>query len=301
MERPERERLSTSWSQMLRPDVPSIERVVVPMELDEQHEAAARWAATMATSAAARTLFIVPDQFASSERPPYRRDIEAEGTTREALDWLASIGVEPDEVEMVVGDPEDRVDAEVDEHAIVVVGTEEVAGVTPLAIGASARSLASRLDCPVVAVPASSTPSSGPILVATSGRSEDEIRSLAWAVAVGEALDRPVVAVHAFDPMYDTFDNAGDYGEDDRLALDMARRADVAYVRKPGDAVEVCRSEVRELDASLLVVSAKHQRSLGGRLLGRVADALIHEPPAPLAVVTHDYTSHDTSHEAGEA
>lgn len=287
--------MPAEWADMVRPDVPSIERVVVPMRLDHEHEAAARWAALLARAVEARTLFLVPDQYESSEQPPYRREIEAKGSAEEALGWLSSIDVRPDELETIVGDPSDRVDEAVDEHAIVVIGTDDVAGVTPLALGATARSLASRLDCPVVAVPESTPVSSGrivdgPIVVGTSGRSEDEIRSLAWAASIGGAIDRPVVAVHAVDPMYDTFDNAGGYGEDDRLARDLARRAGVAYMNQPGDPVEVCRSVAADLGTSLLVVSAKHRRSLGGRLLGRVADALVHEPPAPVAVVTHGYT-----------
>lgn len=284
------EQVRASWSELMRPDVPPIERVVVPMELERGQQAAARWASAAGKALGARTLFLVPDQYESSERPPYRRNIEADGTVGAAREWLAAIDVEPDDVRMVMGDPGDHVDDAVDEHAIVVVGSDEVAGVTPLAIGAAARSLASRLDCPVVAVPGSATLSSGPIVVGTSGRSHDEIRSLAWAAALGDSLALPVVAVHAVDPMYDTFDNAGDFGEDDRLARDLARRADVAYINRFGDATDVCRAVVDELDASLLIVSAKHQGSLGGRLLGEVAGALIHEPPVPIAVVTHEYT-----------
>jgi nucleotide-binding universal stress UspA family protein len=284
-----------SWSDMTRPELPPIERVVVPVDLDEDRRGAARWAATVAESLGATTRYLVADRYSTSERPEYRRELEELATIEQARGWFETLGVVPGEIEMVVGDPNDRVDAAVDERAIVVVGSDEVEGVTPFAFGATARDLASRLDCPVVAVPPASDASDGPIVVGVSGRSSDEIRSLAWAAAVGHALGRDVVAVHAVDAMYRTFDNAGDFGEDDRLAREMARRAGVSYLHGFGDPVDVCRSTVEDLDASLLVVSAKHRRSLGGRLLGRVADAFIHEPPVPVAIITSDYTDAEST------
>lgn len=290
---------SASGTSLAAPDVPRVAQVIVPLDLDDGHHAAARWASSVADGLGATTRFLVANQYESSERPEFRRDLEELGTVEEAHGWFRAIDVEPGDVEMVVGDLNDRVEDSADERSIVVVGSDEQEGVTPLALGAAARDLASRLDCPVVTVPTPSTGRSsadgmagaGPIVVGTSGRSGDEIRSLAWAAELGEALGRDVVAVHAVDPSLATPDDAGDFDDDDRRAREMAHSVGAAYRHEPGDPVDVCRRLVDDLDAAFLVVSAKHRRSLGGRLLGRVADSFIHEPPVPVAIVTYEYTN----------
>jgi len=58
---------------------------------------------------------------------------------------------------------------------------------------------------------------------------------------------------------------------------------------RPGDAADVIRGVADRVGASLVVVTVKRERSAGGLLVGAVADDLLHEPPAPLAIITHDY------------
>lgn len=290
---------STSGTSLTPPDVPRIAQVVVPLDLDDGHHAAARWASSVADRLGVATRFLVANRYESSERPEFRRELEELGTVDEARSWFRAIGVQPGDVEMVAGDLNDSVETTADEGTIVVIGSDDQEGVTPLALGAAARDLATRLDCPVVTVPtppggstaADGMAGGGPIVVGTSGRSGDEIRSLAWAAALGEAIGRDVVAVHAVDPSLATPDQSDDFDDDDRRAREMAHRVGATYRRELGDPVEVCRDLVDDLDAAFLVVSAKHRRSLGGRLLGRVADSFIHEPPVPVAIVTYEYTN----------
>jgi nucleotide-binding universal stress UspA family protein len=273
-----------------KPEVPSIDRVVILFDDRHPHLTAATMGADVANALAARSLLVTPDEISSTERPPSRHRAEEARTTRDAENLLAGAGATADEVRVVFGDLDDELAGLVGEHDLVVVGTADVVGTTSLALGAEAHSLARTLECPLLVVPDSTSASSGPIVVGVGGHSEDELRALAWADTMGRALHRDVVAVHAVDPMYETFGNAGDFGDDERLSRRMAKEAGVTLVERFGYPEEVCRMTVAETQASMLVVSAKHRGSLGGRLLGGITDALLHEPPVPLAIITHEYS-----------
>ena len=250
------------------PEIPEIHRIVVRHDVDDPHGTAVRWAAAFSTSFDATMMVVAPDEFASSERPPYRREIEEQETASDTEHLLESLGVTADAIEVVIGDVDDRIVDLVDENDVVVVGTDDVVGTTSLALGSAAHGLARRLECPSVVVPRSSATNQGPVLVALSGTSDDERTSIAWASKVAGSLGRDVVAFHA-GVSDDRPEGA------DRRARAMAEDAGAAYVERPEEPAEAGRNVADELDAVFLVVSAKHRGSLGGRLLGSVADALV--------------------------
>ncbi len=273
-------------------DIPEVRRVVIVADVDNPDVPAVRWGSRTAHALGVEAMVIAPDEFASAERSPDRAADEVAITARDTARLAAGSGSEVDDVQVVIDDERDAVDdavvAMTDEHDVVVIGTEDVVGLTSLALGAEAHSLAHKLGCPLVAVPSSSVPGAGPILVGLSG-SDEEARSLAWAVALGSALERPVVALHAVNPLYDSFDNAGDLGDHDARAKRLAHAAGVEFVDRFDTPDHLCRRAVADLDACLLVVATKHHWSLGGRMLGRVTDGLLHEPPCPLAILPHGY------------
>ena len=61
-----------------------------------------------------------------------------------------------------------------------------------------------------------------------------------------------------------------------------------SYVPAP-DMRRLLREVAAELNASLIVVSAKRHHDFGGLLLGAVADHLLHRPSRPVVVLPHGY------------
>ena len=67
--------------------------------------------------------------------------------------------------------------------------------------------------------------------------------------------------------------------------------ASIEWVERRGsDPAATLRDVAAELHAALIVVAAKVHHSLGGLLLGAVADHLLHRPTRPLAVLPHGYS-----------
>ena len=89
--------------------------------------------------------------------------------------------------------------------------------------------------------------------------------------------------------MYDTFDNAGNYGEEEPRARAEAEAALVEFHERPGPPDEVLRDVAHDESAYLTIVGAHEHHSFGGILIGHMIDHLLHEAPGPLALLTHEY------------
>jgi nucleotide-binding universal stress UspA family protein len=98
--------------------------------------------------------------------------------------------------------------------------------------------------------------------------------------------------VFSIDAMCETFGSRGWYGPEERRAMNQVRRggAGIEYVECFGpDPASSLRDVAIERDAALIVVAAKAHRSLGGVLLGVVADHLLPHPTLPVAVLPHGF------------
>jgi nucleotide-binding universal stress UspA family protein len=275
------------------PEAPDIRRVVVAADLDDPSDAALAWGAQLSKQLGCALVLLVPDEVDSAEKVPGEQVDEVRRTGADADEWAGRLGVDVDGIEVVIGDQDRALVSGTDEHDVAVVGTARIVGSTRLALGAEAHGLARHLRCPLIAVPAGAgSERSGPIVVGLGGH-EAEPAALAFATALGRSLGRRVVAVHAVDPMYATFDNAGRVGDDERVARRTAQEWDVELRESYGGPADVLRELGDELAASLVVVATKHRHTLGGRLVGKVADEVLHEPHGPIAIVTHRYETSD--------
>ncbi len=174
---------------------------------------------------------------------------------------------------------------------LVVIGSQPEEGVTSLGLGSIAHRLAHHLDCPLIVVPPGGTPvAGGTVLVAVDGSTGSEL-ALQWASRLGSAVGGPVVAVFSIDEIYDSFESRGYYGPDEAPSERQVRTTGgIELIERYGtDPAATLREVADELDAALVVVSAKRRHSLGGLLLGPVADHLLHRPTRPVAVLPHRY------------
>jgi nucleotide-binding universal stress UspA family protein len=273
----------------------SLERILVGTNESQEAAAAARWALAVARAHGARVEFL--EAFTgSAEQSPERTEALRLSTRERIKGWVDNVtSAEDPEVVIVHGDAVDAVTtrAGLNDVDLVVVGAKTREGVTPLALGSLPHQLAHHLRCPLVAVPRSATSIGGSTIVVGVDGSDGNRVALRWSVDMAATLRAKVCAVYAYSDIHETFNRDGPYGEDERRAkreVAEARDAGVEFVERsamrPADAlVEVAK----ERGASLVVVAARERGSMGGLLLGATPDRLIHRPPCPVAVLTHDY------------
>jgi nucleotide-binding universal stress UspA family protein len=228
------------------------QRIVVLVDLDERIDAALDWGAALSHALHTPLTLFVPDEIDSAEKPPGEREDEIDRTTDDADAWAHRLGVDVDAVRVVVGDVDRALIEQSSDHDIVVTGVSGAVGFTRLALGAEEHGLARQLECPLVVVPARHGRQVGPIIADLGGHA-DESAVLGFATAVGRAMGREVL----------TSPQAG----------------------RSADPAEMLRSCADEQHASMVVTSTKPEHVLGGRLVGRVADDLLHEPPCPVVIV----------------
>jgi nucleotide-binding universal stress UspA family protein len=176
---------------------------------------------------------------------------------------------------------------------LVVIGSEDEEGVTSFGFGSIAHRLAHHLHCPLIVVPHGDIPIEGGTLVVGVDGSRGSELALQWASALGSAIGGRVVAVCNVDASDDLRDDSGAGAPGDTSSAKQVRvdgGASIELIERGGtDPAETLREVAAELDAALIVVSAKRHHSLGGLLLGAVADHLLHRPSRPVAVLPHGY------------
>ena len=256
-------------------------RVLVASELHERGDRAVRWARNLAIGLGVPLDVDVPMMNASTEHDPDTERMFENQTVDLVRNHLDDEGVDADSVIVIDGDFEAGIVGAAEPGDLVVIGVRHHEGATRWALGSRPHELAHRLRCPLVLVPPlDRTPDDGPVVVGVDGSDQNRV-VVDWAKAIAAALGRPVEAVYAPDAMYDTFDNAGDYGDEERKARLEAEMEGVPLLERSGEPDQVLREFAQEQRAALTVVGAR------GAMLGRVVDHLVHTPPGAIAIVTH--------------
>jgi nucleotide-binding universal stress UspA family protein len=176
---------------------------------------------------------------------------------------------------------------------LVVIGSEDDEGVTSFGFGSIAHRLAHRLRCPLIVVPPGDTSIEGGVVVVGADGAVGDL-ALQWASHLAVAINGRVVAVSSVDASHETFDPNGDSAPGETASgmpgwVGVAA-ANIELIERGGsDAAATLREVAAELDAALIVVSAKRHHSVGGLLLGAVADHLLHRPSRPVVVLPYGY------------
>jgi nucleotide-binding universal stress UspA family protein len=177
---------------------------------------------------------------------------------------------------------------------VVVIGSEDEEGETSLGFGSIAHRVAHHLRCPLIVVPPGDTIlEGGTVVVGVDGSTGSEL-ALQWASHLAGVIDGRVVAVSSVHPSNETFESNGYDAPGGTASVKQRRvgggRSNIELIERCGsDLATTLREVAAELDAALIVVSAKLHHSLGGLLLGAVADHLLHHPSRPVAVLPHGY------------
>ncbi len=198
-------------------------------------------------------------------------------------------GLHVDEVVVARGDTVDVVARTVDDNvAMIVLGSHSNDGWHAGAQRGLILALARQVRCPIIVVPPGDWFDGG-VMVGIDG-SEANRSVFRWACWLAERLSCPTLAVHVSDPLFRTF------GDDDRLSPeDLEARREIEL--SEAEFVELVASEPdRSLaeyalirSASLLVVGARVRHSMGGRLVGGVAEGVIDNCRCPFAVIPRVY------------
>jgi nucleotide-binding universal stress UspA family protein len=197
----------------------------------------------------------------------------------------------------VDGLPEQVLEAESVDAALVVLGDRGLGGLTGLLIGSVSVALATHARCPVVVIrgPESDTmaPRTEPVVI---GVDETPAGGAAVAFAAAALRGVPLVAVHAWqdqliDPRMATlldFDAIAAAEREvlaERLAGWSEKYPDVS-VRRLVVRDRAAHALVQESGAAqLLVVGSRGRGGLTGMLLGSVSHAVLHHAHCPVAVI----------------
>ncbi len=270
--------------------ISSIRRVVVdldPHDDDDRRFRAFAWARDFATKLGVPLVAWVSVSRDSAERSTTderRFEVQAADITR---GWLRERGGEVDEIDVAPVNDDTELLASTMHGDIVVLGVDATEGLTGWALGSRAHELAHSLDCPLVIVPPEAPASKdAPVVVGVDGSDANEA-VVDWAKHLAKDLRRDLVPVFAYNAVYETFDNAGNYGTDERAARAEADAESVPLTEIPGRPAQVISDTATDTNAYLTIVGVRHDHALGGLLLGRVADHLLHHPPSPIAIITY--------------
>ncbi len=183
----------------------------------------------------------------------------------------------------------------------VVIGSEDEEGLTSLGLGSIAHRLAHHVRCPLIVVPPGDSGLEGGTVVVGVNGSMIDTAALRWASGIAARIRGNVLAVFSVDARHDPSGQGDDSGPENPTTKRPGPRgfADVEYLERYGtDPASTLRDVAAERHAALIVVSAKQHQSLGGTLLGTVADHLLHHPTRPVAVVPHGFEASSPSSSA---
>jgi nucleotide-binding universal stress UspA family protein len=268
----------------MRTDRP-VRRVIV--DIDEPSESAIEWARLTADSLGVPLIAWATVQRQSAERSPDDEARFESDRAQAAHEWLLERSIDVDEVRVAVGDRDVELVNQTGPGDVVVVGIDRSEGLSGWALGSRAHGLAHELSCPLVVVPPGELPTNdAPVIVGVDGTDANAC-VVEWAESIALLMHRPCREVFAYKPIYDTFDNEGDYGSDELAARQQARVRSSPITEVPGDPSTVLIAEASGGGAFLTVVGARSEHSLDGLLLGSVPDHLLHTAPGPVAIITY--------------
>lgn len=270
-----------------------IRRIVVGTDESEEAAAAMRWAATLAEVTTAELMVVEAFTPQEAERPPKRARKIRVDLARQVESWVRSFHVKPlpHTVAVEAATEPSLLRAVRDTGAdLLAVGSRPSVGITSLGLGSLAHSLAHHLDCPLVVVPDQLVHLvHGCIIVGVDG-SDSSREALRWAEDLGAQVDATVCAVHHVDERRPLSDVGTWLAVQSRRAHGATTTCELVERTSVGPA-ELLRAVARERGAALIVVGTKERHSLGGHLLGMVPDALLHQPPVPVAVLPHAFAA----------
>jgi nucleotide-binding universal stress UspA family protein len=264
--------------------------VLVASDGSDESLVAVHWSASLARRLGWRQRIVDLAERPSIEMRPEDESAFGSEAREQLRAHLAERGEALGDVEVHAGDPV-AVLADLSGQAdLLVLGSKPVEGVTKRGLLSIAAGLAHRSACPMVAVPAGDWPAPDETWVVGIDGSKGSLVTLHWAASTASSLGARVVGLYAADPIFDTFDSEGWYGREETKARKEAALEDVEFFERTGaDPAAVLRAFADEVDASMIVVGAKFRGSLGGVLLGKVPEELLHQHTRPVAIVTHEY------------
>ena len=171
-------------------------------------------------------------------------------------------------------------------YDVVVIGVHSRQGTITSALAIEPHELAAKLPCPIVLVPTTHEQPApdAPIIVGLDGAARNRVVA-SWAVELGARTHRPVVAAGAIDPLYDTFDDAGDDGDAARAQRVEADTVGLQIDQRYGSVEQVLLDVSADRRSSLIVIGAREHRTIGGHLLGALVDRLVESSSGAIAIV----------------
>ena len=278
------------------------QRIIVGIDETAQARAALRLAHRLAAGIGAEVVAVEAATTLSAEHTPQEAARYLAGIKDRLLGWLTpefaaktDIRVVEEEIDVALRHLSRQLAAD-----YVVVGSAATEGSTEFGLGSLEHSLAHELTCPLVAVPAAANGddaanenrTGNDVVVGIDGSDASRV-ALDLSSRLAAGLGGTAYAVFTIDDIYNTFTTHGYYGKDEQRARREAEQQDgpVEFVERIGHHPEDALIDVAtERHAALLVVAARERGSMGGLLLGRVPDHLLHRPPCPVMVLPHAYT-----------
>jgi nucleotide-binding universal stress UspA family protein len=271
----------------VEPHIPRVGRVIVDLDLDDRGAQALDWARGFATVLDVPLIAWVSTDRDSAEQTPADEQAFQVDTARSARRWIQERGPDVDAMHIAIGSVDNELVTSTRHGDVVVLGVDTTEGFTGWALGSRSHVLAHTLQCPLIVVPPGlPSPDDAPIVVGVDGNEPNTI-VVDWAKQLAHDLHRPMLPVFAYNAFYDTFDNAGDVGAEEHAAHAEAIGERLELREFPGHPARVLTDVAGGTTAYLIVVCARHEHALGGLLLGRVVDRLLHHPPTPIAVITY--------------
>ncbi len=162
--------------------------------------------------------------------------------------------------------------------------------------------VAAKADCPVVSL-ARAFPDGGPVVVGVDGSPISE-SALAFAFAHAAAVGSELIAVHSWQDSAEVAPPSEGIGIEEVLHAEQLVLAEWLagwQQRYPGVTVQRIVAHGRAADAlaehagaaQLLVVGTSGRAGLSGLLHGSTSQALLYQPPCPLAIVRNDAGTDD--------
>jgi nucleotide-binding universal stress UspA family protein len=238
--------------------MPLVQRGLVGTDEGGEAVVALRWAEAVADRTGLELTVVEAFKPLDAERTPERGEAIQQQLDHELGAWLHAVrpdGAEAPTLLAVEGDPVHVIvdAAERTSADLVVIGSKPSEGFTNHALGSLAHALAHHLACPLVVVPAHAAPLEGGWIVVGVDDSRRSRATVAWAEALAGRMGSRIRTVH--------------------------------LKRVSADPVAVLEAVSTSLGAKLLVVAERRHHLLGDHELSAVADALLHRPPCPVAVL----------------
>lgn len=274
--------------------------IIVGVDGSDASLTALEWAAAISRAAEAPLVVVNAFTPVQSEKPPgVLERLLAEQRHRVETWYAGMLDDLPHDLEIVEGDPQDRLAEAADRHDadLLVVSSTGASGASPglLRLGSVAEYLARHARIPLLIVPPESRPAFGRAVVAVDG-SEHSKSAAAWVAAIGQLGPEPtqIVAVNVDDGS--ELDDARGAETDRETRLRLLTTDWVSPLVERGVPFEpvIVGDEApadgildvaRRTDADLVVAGMRGAGGVIGLRLGGVAFKVLRQTTLPLVLV----------------